>query len=112
MGLLQRTEIRKRFLAANYNVHCKCQSCSLHLPPFESSGDVKPNVAICRMLNLFKDSQRKNPAERGLSVDEAGMLKYEKLAIDFLKSNDHLHPTRETLRTEAFLMQIWNTLGR
>lgn len=40
------------------------------------------------------------------------MLGFERSAIEFLQSNEHVHPTAETLIIQFLLMQLWNNLGR
>lgn len=82
------------------------------MPPYKLSGNVNLDTSVCRLLYMLETPVAEDSSRRSLIVTRKELLEFEKSAIKYLQSNEHLHPTKETLLIQFVLMQIWNNLGR
>lgn len=99
MELFKNTNMRKEYLANIYDFDCNCQSCESNLPPFKASGSIKKaDKWIRRLIGTFNESSDSNNYGM-MNVDD--LVEFEKSAIKYLRYNDHLHPTRETLMIQV-----------
>lgn len=106
------TEYRKEKLAKLHGFECKCKSCLSNIPPFQPTGDIDlQDLMYHRVFKNF-DKTPNGPAASVEIVSVEEKLAFERLAIQFLESNEPYHPTEETLRIQFKLMQFWGLLGR
>lgn len=102
---------RTAILLNMYNLVCDCIACESDSPPHNETDNSNPEDLLCRLLSILDCVPKKNGScVLAVTQDETRML--EKAAVDFLRQNDHLHPTIKTMKTQFLLAQIWYLLMR
>lgn len=90
-----------------YNFVCDCIACKMDFSPSKVTGKQTLDGLSCRLLAIMKDFPEHNVLVP-ISRDE--MRLYEKVAVNYLRQNDHLRPSIEILKIQFLLLQIWYLL--
>lgn len=98
-------------LASKFDFVCDCISCESNFPAFKKTGKQNLEVLSHCFLTLL-DGIPATDATRLMRVTKSELLTIEQAAINYLRRNDHLHPSMENFKIQMLLIQIWYLLMR
>lgn len=96
-------------LGPKYHFTCDCISCEIAKP----QATIKQSLdALSSRLLALLDGIPEKDVTKLMPIPQTDLPMFEGAVVTFLRRNNHLHPSMETLKIQFLLTQIWYLLMR
>lgn len=101
-----KSRINRALKLAHYHLVCDCIACTSNFPATKAVGKHHFDVLTCRLIAVM-DGVPEKDVTKLLPVTRDELRMFEEAAVNFLRKNDHLHPSIENFKIQFLLAQIW-----